>query len=256
MEVGNTPQYMAALVEKAAASKAYKEAADKFSEKVLTAIQLPPEEQKKVPTTIGPVAPTKDIRVKSLAAADELSKVMVVPPGMSAIPVNMQPNGKRAYHDKFGIHISLKDDKSTYIHEMLHDVESKDANVSERIREFLSLRTKGTKLTKMGEGEYGHKDNFIDTYTGKVYRKDKQDHLGMPNNLSSLYGTEVLSMWATNMYSTSALRLKFIRQDPQTFEFGLRVLQRDWKGADAILADLRKINSGKQGAPQTKKAGK
>lgn len=256
MVIGNDPRYMAALDEKVAANRAYKEATNKFSEKVLTAIQLPPEEQKKVPTTLGPVSPTKDVRVKSLAAADELSKVMVVPSGMKSIPVNMQSNKKRAYHDKFGIHVSLEDDKSVYMHEMLHDVEYNDANVRERIREFLLHRTKGTKLTKMGDGEYGHKDNFIDTYTGKVYRKDKHDHLGMPSNMSSLYGTEVLSMWATNMYSTSALRLKFIREDPQTFEFGLRVLQRDWKGADAILADLRKITSGKQGAPQTKKAGK
>ena len=136
-----------------------------------------------------------------------------------------------------------------FLHEQGHILEY-NSPILHRAKRFLwyrvqqnpSVAIQAVPITRNGktELEYYFEDKFLDRYTGRIYNPDGASMTaGDLNYWTMSSGTEITSMWFTEMYKTPSSALGFYLKDQESFEFGLRCLRGDWKGVDAILEKMR-----------------
>lgn len=155
---------------------------------------------------------------------------VVVPDVQKVIEPNFKAsNIKRANAAYWNgtININAKDNVGTAVHEMGHLFE-KDENIFKAVNEFYIRRTTGEKSERLykGKQEYTYKDNFINPYTGKIYRwtgaNDPSPASGIHLSADRRDATEVISMGAQHLYEMPG---EFAIKDPDHFKFMLDIFR-------------------------------
>lgn len=110
-------------------------------------------------------------------------------------------------------------DSSTILHEITHAIEAIRPDILHKTKAFLEKRTVGEKLQKLSKltGHKGYRAN-------ELAWEDKWQEYGGHHYMGKYYAdyTELLTMGIERLYSDPLL---FYRQDPEYFEFLVRILR-------------------------------
>ena len=155
----------------------------------------------------------------------------VLPPGKDSVPMaEMHPTDPwfasgRSYQRSaaYGITLNPKAAEWTIVHEMGHQMESVEPNLTSRIWEHIDSRTQGEswqKLKDLTGGNYNDDevtkpDQFWSQYMGKDYSRQ---------------ASEFLSMSIQGMYQNP---VAFARKDPKSFDFTSQLLA-EWRATGTV----------------------
>jgi SPP1 gp7 family putative phage head morphogenesis protein len=124
----------------------------------------------------------------------------------------------RSHYSNFQIRLSPVFSKGSTTHEIGHWFEEQIPGALDKTKEFLEKRTGNNPLIPLGEGfsdnEY-YRKGFKNRYVGKDYSRD-------PNDRSTVYATEVLSIGLETLYLDP---IAFAYEDPEFFEFIIGLLK-------------------------------
>jgi SPP1 gp7 family putative phage head morphogenesis protein len=167
------------------------------------------------------------LKPEGKAALEYFSKVTgpnagSLPEALKAIPIK---KASGSYFDAKAGHVVYTSRVGALHHELAHVLEHyADADLIERVREFLRQRVDGYELENLGRNGLCWKDEFYQVYTGRRYPLLRDEPGKSPDPNAPVQATEVLSTGVELLFANDTFwgtLEDWVRFDPEHFYFVL-----------------------------------
>ena len=195
--------------------------AEKARSEALEALALATEQQGDPKQIIGKV--TKDFKdefgERLAKMATFVSRIVhkdILPNGLE---FKLSPAGQGSYYQNGKVSMQSGAADSVLAHEIVHDLEIKNASILRKTERFLEKRAAGQPVKDLGDLRKSRLYKGIKVYEDEWEKKGGSHYTG---RLYAWDGTEILSTAVERLFNNP---IAFAEQDPEFFEFVLSIFQ-------------------------------